>query len=132
MSINIDKLELAVMENLEIYLANTQENVDKAVLETAEETVEELSRTSPRRPQGGEYAESWAHKRDNQARGKWWMSRIVYAKAPNYRLTHLLEFGHAKVNGGRVSAQPHIRQAEENAATRLYTKLVRKLRYTDW
>ena len=131
MSINVDKLAIAVMENLEIYLANTQEGVDAAVLETAKETVEELNRTSPRRPQGGEYAESWDQKMDNKSRGKWWMSRIVYAKSPNYRLTHLLEFGHAKVNGGRAPAQPHIRQAEENAATRLYTKLIRKLRYND-
>lgn len=131
MSINVDKLAVTVMENLEIYLANTQEGVDAAVLETAKETVEELNRTSPRSQQGGEYAESWDQKRDNKIRGKWFMSRIVYAKSPNYRLTHLLEFGHAKVNGGRVPAQPHIRQAEENAATRLYTKLLRKLRYND-
>lgn len=131
MSINVDKLAIAVMENLEVFLANTQEEVDAAVLETAKETVEELNRTSPRRPQGGEYAESWDQKKDNKSREKWWLSRVVFAKSPNYRLTHLLEFGHAKVNGGRVPAQPHIRQAEENAATRLYTKLIRKLRYND-
>ena len=35
MSINVDKLAIAVMENLEIYLTNTQEGVDAAVLETA-------------------------------------------------------------------------------------------------
>lgn len=127
MAINVDQLANEVMRNLEIYLANTQEDVDAAVLETAEETVAELQKTSPKRE--GKYAESWAQKRDPSIRGKWRMSRVVYSKGGEYRLTHLLEFGHAKVNGGRVAAQPHIRTAEDNAATRLYAKLVRKLRY---
>lgn len=127
-AINVDQLAVEVMRNLEIYLANTQEDVDTAVLETSEETVAELQKTSPRRDGGGEYAESWAHKRDPNIRGKWRMSRVVYSRR-EYRLTHLLEFGHAKVNGGRVSAQPHIRNAEENAVSRLYAKLVQKLRY---
>lgn len=132
MAINIDKIGVDVMgkamaRNLDIYLADTQEDVAAAVLETAKETVEELNETSP--SQSGDYAKSWAHKKDPNIRGKWRMSRVVYSKGEEYRLTHLLEFGHAKVNGGRVSARPHIRQAEENAAIRLYAKLVRKLRY---
>lgn len=125
--INIDKLAVEVMRELDLYLANTVEDVDQAVLETAKETVKELQKTSPSLT--GDYADSWAQKRDNTIRGKWWFSRVVYSKKPDYRLTHLLEFGHAKVSGGRVSGQPHIRKAEENASVRLYAKLLQKLRY---
>lgn len=139
MSINVTKIacsELAdvMSRELDVYLTNTQADVDAAIEETAKETVEELNRTSPVRKGkgGGKYAKSWDYKKDGTIRGMYRNSTVVYAEGKQYRLTHLLEFGHAKVNGGRVEARPHIRQAEENAATRLYTKLLRKLRYTDW
>lgn len=126
MAINVDKLAVEVMRELEIYLANTIDDVNNAVIETADATVRELSETSPE--QTGKYGKSWAHKRDKNIRGKWRMSRVVYSKGDEYRKTHLLEFGHAKVNGGRVDARPHIRQAEDHAAELLCLKLTTKLR----
>ena len=129
-SINIDQLANEVMKDLRIYQLNTLEDVERAVRETAEETVLELNRTSPQ-GQTGKYRKSWAIKRDPGIPGKWRMSLVVYAKKPDYRLTHLLEFGYAKVSGGRVKALPHIRRAEDNALTRLFDKLTNRLRYTD-
>lgn len=129
--INIDQLASEVMKNLEIYQGNTVDTVTKAVQETAKETVAELNRTSPKSPEGGDYAKSWDKKRDKNIRGKWYMSMTVYSKDPEYRLTHLLEHGHAKVTGGRVRGKPHIKVAEDNALMRIHAKLVRNLRYRD-
>ncbi len=54
-------------------------------------------------------------------------ARIVYSKRPHYRLTHLLEFGHAKVNGGRTRAFPHWTQAEREAVETFEKRLKEKL-----
>lgn len=100
------EIEKAMKEQLD--LAN--EAVNKSVDKVAKETVNELGSTSPRK--SGHYAEGWATKEGKTAtRSK---SAVVWNKK-HYQLTHLLEFGHAKVNGGRVAARPHIGSAEQKA-----------------
>lgn len=48
---------------------------------------------------------------------------VVYANAPHYRLTHLLEYGHATVNGGRTRAFPHWAEADRQAIEEFETRL---------
>jgi hypothetical protein len=123
--INLDQLADTILQDLDLYLANTVEDIEYAVKETAKDTVAELRQSSP--ADSGDYAESWNYKKDNTMRGKWYRSMVVYSKKPFYALTHLLERGHAKVNGGRVDARPHIKQAEDMAARLLYLRLVKAL-----
>lgn len=87
------------------YVDEVDEEVQAAAEEVAGQSVDKLKQTSPKKT--GAYAKSWTMKK----KGKGW---IVHNKK-HYRLTHLLEKGHAKVNGGRVGAKVHIAPVEHNA-----------------
>lgn len=96
-----------------------KETIDKV----AKETVKELKATSPKRT--GTYAKSWKQKTLNSTPLS--LDKIVYAGKPGYRITHLLEKGHAKRGGGRVPGYPHIAKAERNAQDKIMQALKRKL-----
>ena len=89
--------------------------------QAARESEYALKAKSPRRPGGGEYANSWALKPYTEGHSKGY---IVYNR-DHYMLTHLLEKGHAKVNGGRVRGIPHIRPVEEAEIQRVLDRIVR-------
>lgn len=102
----VKEIEKATKEQLD--LAN--DVVNNAVDKVTKETVSDLKSSSPRK--SGKYAGGWGKKEGQTAtRSK---SSVVWNEK-HYRLTHLLEFGHAKVNGGRVAAKPHIAAVEQKA-----------------
>lgn len=123
--IDIDKLSLEVMKELEAYRETTVEAMQNAVKTTARETVKLLERTSPE--DRGNYEKSWAYKRDKNIKGKHRYDMVVYAKKYQYAKTHLLENGHAKRGGGRVEGIPHIKPAEDFAFKLLETELRKNL-----
>ena len=89
--------------------------IDKALEVVVPETVDDLKATSPKRH--GNYARDWTFKK------KGLRAYVVY-NVNHYRLTHLLENGHAIANqtgklSGRVPAHKHIKPAEQRACQRL-------------
>ncbi|HHT47544.1 MAG TPA: HK97 gp10 family phage protein [Firmicutes bacterium] len=108
-NINIDQLAAEIARGLAEYSQDVVEKVNVSSEKVGKAAVKRLKQTSPKRT--GAYAKAWAMKTE-KAIGQP-HTRIIHAKAPHYRLTHLLEYGHAKVGGGRVEGRPHIRPAEE-------------------
>ena len=101
----IDAAELAgTVKNLLDEYGDMAANVmAEAAWKTAGDVVKELRKGGSY--QGGEdYNRSWSRKMDKK---RLYASVKVYNK-DHYQLAHLLEFGHAKQNGGRTRAFPHI------------------------
>lgn len=109
-NVKIDSLSSEVMKELEKYADVTTEKVKKAVQNAGKKVRDEIKSTAP--SDTGKYAKSWTIKNVRESSSS---LEIVVHSRNSYQLTHLLEFGHAKRGGGRVSARPHIVAAEEKA-----------------
>ena len=115
---NIDNLTDEILKALRMYSYEVTEKVEDIKEEVANNTVEQLKQTSPKNT--GKYAKSWKVTKQGT-------KYIVHVKAPHYRLTHLLEKGHAKTGGGRVGPRIHIAPAEQRAIQQYLEKVERAL-----
>lgn len=106
MTININQLAAEINRTLANYAHGVGEDIEKVAEKVAKEGAQQLKTRSPKSPGGGDYAKGWRAKKVGT---KW----VVY-NATNYQLTHLLEKGHAKVNGGRVDPRVHIAPVEDD------------------
>lgn len=116
MGIKADDLAKTVSQVLKEYEGATIETMKKAVDRTSKQAVRDLKASSPKRT--GAYSRDWASKK-RKTTNEWAYAKTVYNKK-HYRLTHLLEKGHRKVNGGMVAARPHIAKVEQEAVNELY------------
>ena len=120
-TIKIEDMGKEISKILQEYAAATEETCEKAIVATSKETVKKLKQTSPK--DKGDYAKSWTYGNNpRKRRQKGLRTKVIYNKK-FYMLTHLLEKGHKKRNGGVVSAQPHIGPAEEFASDTVYRKI---------
>lgn len=108
--VKIDSLSPEVMKELEKYADVTTEKVKKAVLNAGKTVRDEIKASAP--SDTGKYSKSWTVKTVRETSSS--LELVVHSRN-RYQLTHLLEFGHAKRGGGRVSTRPHIANAEEKA-----------------
>lgn len=109
MKVDIGKVDKVISEMLETYSKEVDEVVQESLPKVGKDTVKELKKTSPER--SGDYAKGWTQKVEKERLGS---KMIVYNKT-RYQLTHLLEKGHAKVNGGFVPGKPHIKPTQDKA-----------------
>lgn len=122
MAIKIDKLSDEIMKGLIEYKDLVADDVKSIVKKVGNDTKNEIKNNAPKRT--GAYKKSWSVKITKENSNA--LTVTVHSKN-RYRLTHLLEKGHAKRGGGRTKAIPHIGPAEEKAIKELYDEISRKI-----
>lgn len=96
------------------------DEVSETIPKIAEETVEDIKDNAIKLFDGNEYANDWEIDHVDTSRIS---TKTIIRSKDHYRLAHLLEKGHAKVNGGRVEGRPHIKPAEDKAVKKLEDKI---------
>jgi len=111
-------LTAQLMTALSQYTAEVAIEVKQACKDVSKEMTDNIKRDSPKKT--GDYAKGWKQKVEFEDKNN---IRITTYNATDYQLTHLLEFGWAKTNGGRVEGKPHIGPNEEKAKTELVKRI---------
>lgn len=127
-AIPLDGLEKAVEQILDEYGAEVTAEVREIIPEVGKEAAKQVKANALqkglKRAKGGKhYANGW---RVQVQDGRLTTSVVVY-NANKPQLTHLLENGHAKVNGGRVDGIPHIAPVNEWAEKEVIERLEKRL-----
>ena len=112
-TIKVDQLADEMTKLIKEYTEDMSNKIEMLVDETADDVLDEVQILAPKKT--GEYAKTFKKTKQGSI-GK--AKRIIW-NPKHYRRVHLLEFGHAKVNGGRVEAIPHLRPAYEKYGARL-------------
>ena len=121
--IGADRLTEAINKALDDYSKLINLDMQKAVKKAGQTVRKDINVGAPKRH--GDYANSWSAKKTKQTSHS--LSVTVYSRN-RYQLAHLLEHGHAKRNGGRTDAKPHIAPAEEKGTRQLEEDIKRSIR----
>ena len=115
---NVDDLEKAIMDELWTYSEEVTDKLKTDAKQVAKECLRDIKNNAPNLT--GAYKKSWKVKKAYEDKEE---IRVIIHSQKHYRLTHLLEHGHAKVGGGRVEGKPHIGPAEQKAEEKLIKKV---------
>lgn len=101
------ELGKAIEEELSIYQKDIEEKVNEAGRESMKKLVKLTKADAPVGPTG-DFKKHITSREERRPRGNIFTWCV---KAPDFRITHLLVHGHAKVNGGRTDPDPFLANA---------------------
>ena len=116
--VDIKDLATEIAAGLTEYDQNVADEIKTIVDDVAQEGVDELKQSSPKLT--GSYRRGW---RKKQTYADTRTKRNTVFNKTDYQLTHLLEYGHASRNGGRVNPRVHIKPVEEKMVTELQERI---------
>lgn len=128
--VSVDELSNVILEYLENFKDVTEEACESGVLTTAEEAVKDLRSAHPagsgKYGSWDEYDSGWTKRVSKMKTKEKGILAVVYNEK-HYRLTHLLEKGHALVGGGRTQAFPHIAPVEQKCEENLIKNIKKNI-----
>lgn len=119
--IDIDEMGLEIANAISDYTEDVTKAIEDEIDNTAKDVKEEIQNSTAWKDRTTKYRKGWTIKKENRD-GE--TVRIIYNKnKPG--LVHLLEIGHAKRGGGRVSARPHLQPAYDKHVPKMETNIER-------
>ena len=119
--VKVDELASAIAIEIQQYDQIVTDEMKKTAEEVASDCAKEIQQAARTSFKGrGKYAKGWTSKTMYESQND---IRIVVYNSKEPQLAHLLEYGHAKVNGGRVQGRPHIRPAAQEAEKKMMQKV---------
>ena len=120
--VSVDQMAEAITQSLGEYAELSNEVMKQSVTEVSQFVKKDIQVNAPVRT--GKYKKSWAAKKVQENANS--LTMAVHSR-DRYQIAHLLEHGHARRNGDRVAAIPHIAPAEQRGAEELAEKIERGL-----
>ena len=110
-TIGIDQLGEAIAQELTLYGTNVIDGVKKEARKSMSQLVKDTKATAPVGKRRKHYRDSITSRKISENERS--VSYLWYVKGSDYRLSHLLENGHALRDGGRTDGTHFIENASD-------------------
>lgn len=107
--IKVDELNAAIMESLENYNQAVVKGLKKTTTRAMKDLVDNTKATAPVGKRSEHYRDSISSRTVSET--QYGLSKLWYVKGSDYRLSHLLNNGHALRDGGRYPGTNFIGKA---------------------